>query len=488
MNVNARRLPLLLFSVAVFLAPHTSLAATLSLMPANASVNVGDSFTVAVRVSSSDQVMNAVSGALSFPTDLLRVASISKANSVLTLWVQDPIFSNSTGIVDWSGVVPNPGYTGSGGQIVSVIFVAKKTGTGTIAFSSSSVLANDGNGTNILTAANPASISITQAAAQPVLTLPASAVSPSADLLAQITSSTHPDQTKWYRLSHAVFDWTNAQGVTAVRLGYDKNADGVPTIPYTDPISHKELQLGDGIWYFHVQQKKGVKEWGPVSTFRIQIDTVPPAPIVLRFPNGATTATSTIAVQFTTTDELSGIDRYQVAIDGRSFDVSAQDGSGIYALTVGESGIHTLSVTAYDKAGNTVNAEQQFSALWVEKKQPPESPAWSAFVWLIANYLALILLILAALAAVLFIGWYLWHRFHTFRRRVVNKEERMHLLVHRQFNELKNAVADEITALEEIKSERDLTLEEERLINRLQKLIDQSERTIDKEIDQMLKK
>lgn len=471
-----------LLALALFLLPQTILAATLSLTPANVSVGVGDTFTLTVRVSSSDQAMNASSGTLSFPTDLLRVSSIAKGNSVLTLWVQDPSFSNTAGTIDWSGVVPNPGYSGSGGPVMTVTFVAKRAGTASVSFVSSAVLANDGNGTNILVNANPSSIAISSPSAPPAA--PAPQNQQGSDLLLHITSSTHPDQTKWYNLSHAILDWTNAQDVTAVRLGYDKNADGVPTVVYTDPLSHKELDLNDGIWYFHVQEKNG-GGWGPTATYRIQIDSVVPLPITIAFPNGATTATSSIAVQFATTDLLSGIDHYQLSVDGSSFNVSNADGAGVYALSSGDPGTHTLITTAYDKAGNSVAANAQF-IFTGEKK--PASPLWSALVWLIANYLSLILLILAALALIAYLAWYLWHHFHQFRRRFPGSPEHVRRVVHEQFNELQEAVLSEIRSLENVRSSRQLTREEAHLITALKAHIRRTEFKIENEMVELDKR
>lgn len=468
-----------LFSLAfaVFLLPHTSLAAILSFTPVNTSVQVGDSFTVVVRVSSSDQAMNAVSGTLSFSTDLLRVSSVSKTNSVLTLWVQDPSFSNANGTIDFSGVVPNPGYTGTGGQVLSMIFVAKKTGTATLTFSSSSVLANDGNGTNILTSANPTSVFITQTRAQPTPTpsKPLDAV-----LLARITSSTHPDQTKWYKLSHAVFDWTNAQGVSAVRLGYDENASGKPSVLYSDPISHKELDLADSIWYFYVQQR-GLSGWGPVSTYRVQTDTVPPDPFTVTFLNGTTTTKvgSTIAIQFATQDALSGIDYYQVVIDGKELIVGAEEGSKPYAIS-GNLGTHTLSVRAYDKAGNmTGTKEERFLVIGEEVAQN----TLFSFGWLAVNYVSLILIALAILGTLLFGAWYIHTHFSAYRRKLRHQLGLTHTHIHKEFDNLRNAITEELLKLEQVKSERALTREEERLINRLKKLLDQSEREIESDIE-----
>lgn len=456
-----------MFVAATLFMPAVSFAATLNVLPAAISVSAGEVFTETVSVSSADQALNATSGTVTFPASLLSVSSVSSANSILTLWVQQPTFSNYLGTVRWSGVVPNPGFTGIRGQIFSIRFVAKSAGTAAIGLSSPMVLANDGNGTNIFTAANPASVSISPSAPQPANATPQNQ---SSVPLAAITSSTHPDQTEWYSSSHVALDWTNAPGVTALRLGYDQDANGLPTTFYSNLISHQELQLGDGIWYFHVQERNS-DGWGPVSTFRIQIDTVPPLPVLLQFPNGTTTAASTIAVQFTTTDALSGIDHYQLSVDGRSFEVIAQDGSGVYMLPSGSSGMHTLSVTAYDRAGNSATAQEQFSTLG----GTPITFSISSFIWLIANYLSLILIAIAALAVISFAGWYLWHRLRAFRMRLYDKLDPAHQALRQEFTKLNGAIVQEVLSLEKIKSERPLTQEEGQIIAHLRRIVEKPE-------------
>jgi hypothetical protein len=155
----------LLALVTFFFSPLFARAATLDVSPANGSVAVGQTITVRVNVST-NQAMNGVSGTLSFPSDLLSADYVSKSGSVLTLWVQDPVISNAAGNVTWSGVVPNPGFTGTG-QTISIQLRAKKIGTANLSLASSEVLANDGNGTNILTGTSGGVITITEAVALP---------------------------------------------------------------------------------------------------------------------------------------------------------------------------------------------------------------------------------------------------------------------------------------------------------------------------------
>lgn len=466
----------------LFLLPPAALAATLSLSPADAAVGVGETMTETVFVSSTDQAMNAVAGTISFPADLLQVVSVSKSGSVLSLWVQDPTFSNADGTISFSGVVPNPGYTGGRGRAISIQFRGRKAGAGSITFSSASqVLANDGNGTDILTATVPATFTVTASTPAPIPP-PALSTSANSDLLAKITSSTHPDQTQWYMLSHAVFDWTNAQGVSAIRLGYDKNADGKPSILYSEPLSHKELELGDGIWYFHVQER-GSSGWGPVSSYRVQIDTVPPLPFMVAFPSGTTTQSGgTLTAQFATTDALSGIGRYQVAIDGKEFAVTPDEGNRPYVVS-GASGAHMLLVRAYDKAGNVSTADGKFFV--AETEQPSPGFNFFTFGWLAVNYLSLLLIALAILITLIFAAWYIRTHFTAYRRRLNHRLGLTHAHVHKEFDNLKDALTEEIRNLEQVKSKRDLTREEERLVARFKKLLDQSEQAIEKDLEDL---
>lgn len=141
---------------------HIALAASLSLSPSSGSYNVGDTIKVRIVLASSDQSANAVSGAISFSKDLLTLMSLSKSNSLVSLWATEPSYSNTSGTVNMEGVILN-GFTGSNGTILNLSFKAKAVGNANIKFTSSSVLANDGQGTNILTGTGQASFDLSPA-------------------------------------------------------------------------------------------------------------------------------------------------------------------------------------------------------------------------------------------------------------------------------------------------------------------------------------
>ena len=151
--------------------PLFTYAADLSFSNPADSYKEGSKFTVSVYVDSIDQAMNAVDGAVSFPVNTLEVVSISKVGSIFSLWAQEPSFSNSAGTVNFEGVVLNPGFIGSRGKILTITFRAKNVGQANLSFSSGSVLANDGEGTNILQGMRTTVINIT--AKPPTSSVPA---------------------------------------------------------------------------------------------------------------------------------------------------------------------------------------------------------------------------------------------------------------------------------------------------------------------------
>jgi uncharacterized membrane protein YidH (DUF202 family) len=153
-----------LFAISVFAISSTvAFAATVRLSPSDTTVEVGDSVTVRITLTSDDQAVNAVSGVLHFPANSLELTSLSKSASIIGLWVQEPSFSNSQGTVRFEGVILNPGYTGIGGTVITAKFRALKENTAVLTLSEVQALANDGSGTDILTGSSGTSITIAKA-------------------------------------------------------------------------------------------------------------------------------------------------------------------------------------------------------------------------------------------------------------------------------------------------------------------------------------
>lgn len=156
--LNKFRKILSLFLVLI-IGAQLAVAATLSISPSASDVNESRTFTSTVYVNAGGQSVNAVQGVINFPTDKLQVVSISKSSSIVDFWVKDPSFSNSSGSINFEGAIIS-GYSGSTGKVISITFRPKALGDASVSFSSAQVLANDGNGTNVLSANPGASYSI----------------------------------------------------------------------------------------------------------------------------------------------------------------------------------------------------------------------------------------------------------------------------------------------------------------------------------------
>lgn len=352
----------------VFLCSNVIQAATLSVVPSSASgsYTTGQVFSVSVLVSTiGSDPLNAVSGVVSFPANILQVVSVDKSNSIVDFWIGEPSFSNSEGTVSFEGGSYNPGFSGAGGKVINILFKAKTTGSATISFLSSSILANDGRGTNILDTANATTIAIASGQETSVET---------ADTVASqslvVYSATHPDSTKWYAAKKANISWKVPKGTNAVRTKLDQNPSTVPSVLYSPAILEKEVELtDDGVWYFHVQARDN-SGWGPVTHFKIQIDTTPPNQFSVTFPHGSATDDPRPVILFNTTDDLSGIDYYDVAIGGANavrVNHNLVD-SNPYAVPDQDPGKRDIKVVAYDRAGNSTFATTSFV---VSELQPP---------------------------------------------------------------------------------------------------------------------
>ncbi|MDP2789196.1 MAG: hypothetical protein Q8O46_04095 [bacterium] len=108
----------------------------------------GERLTIDIKIQSPGQSINAISGAVSFPENLVNVALISKDKSIVNLWTREP--KALRGKILFEGVVLNPGFQGESGLIFRVTLEAKRAGVVFLKLTEGAVLANDGRGTNVL--------------------------------------------------------------------------------------------------------------------------------------------------------------------------------------------------------------------------------------------------------------------------------------------------------------------------------------------------
>jgi hypothetical protein len=151
----------------LYLLLYTSLAsaATLSIDPEILIVGPGDNFVATIRIETlPDECVNAVSVELLYPSDWMNASAVSKGESLMTLWPDEPSVDREKGRVFFSGGIPagycgrvqgDPGKTNILAKVIFSIpgnMIGGKVATGEVALpiifgSSTKVLLNDGFGT-----------------------------------------------------------------------------------------------------------------------------------------------------------------------------------------------------------------------------------------------------------------------------------------------------------------------------------------------------
>lgn len=472
----------LLILAVIFSVPQIVSAASLAVTPAAGTHVVGSTFTTTVFAASDAPALNAVSGDISFPANLLEVVSLSKNQSIVSHWVKEPVFSNTAGTIQFEGVVLNPGYTGTAGRVLTVTFRVKNTGSADVAFITGSILANDGEGTEILK--NRSTATYVLRPAETVIPKPSTPETPSSDAgvsqLPQVISETHPAG-MWSALTDGSFSFALTPEIVALRLLVDAASTTVPTKTYVPPITTRTITgLDEGVSYLHVQYKTAAG-WGEVLHYKLQIDTKAPAAFTVTEVTPGTF--SVVAI-----DELSGIARYDMILDGGAAIPFTDDGSHTFTVPTMSPGVHTLLVRAFDAAGNTTDSSATFTVA-----APPVAIATPAPVVsdspLISNgtfAIAILSVVTPLVALILLLGWLLhvaWRALGGMQRKIAREVAEAEAIVHQVFVTMRTDFEVDIETLRKASVKRKLTREESKILKHLQRNLDQAEASINKEMD-----
>jgi len=386
-----------LLAVEFFLAPflgvpvtHAAGSATISLSPASGSYAPGKTFTVSVMLDSGGGVgVNAADGKITFDPSIVTVQSVSKGNSVFNLWVKDPSYSNTDGTINFSGG-SNNAYTGNAGDVFDITFKGQKAGSAAVKFSSADALAADGQGTNVLASTADGTYALSgSAAAAPAPSTSASsqasdgggssAASAPASFTptVKIASPTHPDPTQWYNNANPNFTWQLTPDIAGVSTVFDRNAGTYPKRSSEGLISSKQYSnVAEGQWYFHARFEDALGNWSDPFVLPVQIDLTPPQPFTVTPQPGAGISGRTNLL-FNATDTVSGIDHYVAIFDGTASTTIALNDvqNGTYTAPPLLPGKHTVAVFAFDRAGNSAEADGQFDIAGIALPNVTNFPA-----------------------------------------------------------------------------------------------------------------
>lgn len=174
----------------------------------------------------------------------------------------------------------------------------------------------------------------------------------------RIYSETHPFSGDWYNNNSPVFLWERDEGVTGFSYILDDKPSTIPENKVmTDETIISYEGLVDGLRYFHVKAFKG-GVWGNPGHFLLRIDTHPPAEFTpeVSYVLAEGSLSDRALVSFFTTDNLSGLDNYEVGVIDESQPETESpvfvESESPYQVAVSKKASLRVIVRAVDKAGN----------------------------------------------------------------------------------------------------------------------------------------
>lgn len=313
--------------------------ANLLLTPVQGSFTQDSTFDVSLYINTNGSEVGAVETHVLFDPKILTIVKPSGGSSIVGLWLEAPSYDNTKGEVTFIGGIPR-GIRTDSGLIAKLTFQAKNTGKSVISVSKNSkVLLNDGLGSSMTVISGTAEYTVTA-------TPPAGVT---------VSSETHPFSNIWYNNDSPSFRWNQDPSVNGFSVTLDNKPHTIPdnTVDTLATIQSYE-HISDGIWFFHIKPlRNGI--WGATSHYETKIDTAPPASFHPKIQTVTDEGNQRLLVSFFTTDELSGIDHYEVG----SIDTGSQENTSPlffrsespYLMSAPDHGRHVV-VRAFDHAGN----------------------------------------------------------------------------------------------------------------------------------------
>lgn len=372
---NLRKSFLVFLTINFLLSPISAFSANLNFSPAQGTHNDESNFSVGIFVSSPERAINAAAATIKFPSDKLQVVSVSKNNSIVDFWAQEPSFSNAIGEIKLEGVILTPGFKGNSGRLLTINFKGKNPGIANLSIFSSSVLANDGVGTNVLANVGTASFTILELPPKEPDVIKIEDLKPiqPEEVVDEvclpdsiITSSSHPGVV-WRRENSASFSWDLPEGTLASKIAFDKNPNTEPTTINSPAIVEKRYEnLEDGIWYFHLSLQNN-NGWSDTEHFKIKIDHTPPSIEASEIKRSDLTDPKPV-INLKINDKISCVKNFELSINGEVLDYERLLDGNIKLETL-PPGEHELVISAYDRAGNK---NEKFLPIIIESIPAPE--------------------------------------------------------------------------------------------------------------------
>lgn len=360
-------------------APFRAFAAdaTLYLSPRSGVFPIGEEFPVTVQIDTGGSAIGSADVTVGYDPSDLAFVSYSTENSIFSSIIKDED-SSTYGRVRLQGIVStNRGpYTGADGLFVTLLFRPLRNTATNVWFA-------EGAATPLVASVGQVLSNILSAPLQsatytlvPKDTVPAAVgAAPLAQAASTFEITPLPvPQHEWFSTSSVRLSFTLPEGVTEMKTGVSTDQNGTPSKVYPVPLSSVTVSdLKDGTNYFHLQFKTG-DTWGSVVHYPLKVDRIAPEYIAVSEAPREDPADPRLVFIIEAGDPLSGIARYEIGKDGSSTEAWERPEDGKYRPEGLEPGEHTLTIAAYDKAGNSTSTDTVFLVKSIESPVLTELP------------------------------------------------------------------------------------------------------------------
>lgn len=297
------------------------------------------SFIIDWFIDTKDQSINSLDLSFKFTPDFIKLTQPTTGNSIINLWVSAPHLVDSQNFSLTGGITS--GLSGSKLPIFRTEFTALKPGVGYINLNpNSTILINDGKGTADTITYKKMEVFI----------------EPKSKLASVITSKTHPNQSKWYKIRDVEIEFT-PEANESYAYSFSSNPEILP--PFTATKTDGKFSfnnLPDGIYYFKLNAIKTGGDWEQKYTYRVQIDSTPPESFTPIIGQDQDSFGKKQFISFSTQDKLSGLDKFKIKIGELGKFHIAQNPQILTRPLIGDN----LYIEAWDNAGNVTQTQIKY--------------------------------------------------------------------------------------------------------------------------------
>ena len=175
--------------------------------------------------------------------------------------------------------------------------------------------------------------------------------------IAPVVSITSPASGYYSSSSTVSVVWTATDGGSGVQ-GYEYRIDGDDWSSMSGGKTHSFSGLGEGNHTVYVRATDNSSNTAETSV-TFNVDTIEPSVQIDSPANLFITNVTTVTVNWSGSDETSGVAGYQYQLDSGSWSSLSMVQS--YVFTGLSNAVHTVNVMVHDRAGNTQEASVQFT-------------------------------------------------------------------------------------------------------------------------------